>query len=235
MPETDDRDVPLAVVLCGGQSSRMGQDKGGLMFGKERLLQRVCRLTSAAAHSLVVVAAADQRLPELSGCSDKCLVVSDAYPGQGPLGGLLTGMQTLRQKHSPADWARATVWATACDSPFVNPAVIRYLQAKLLQCPRPAIVVQQAGLLHPLAAVYRSSVLPVVGELFDDGVRSLQELLQKLEPEVVAANALQPLDTELLFLHNVNTPADYQAALQKMQQWPDGRHSTDDAVAYDQS
>ena len=54
-----------AVVLCGGESRRMGRAKAWLPFGSEVLLQRVVRLVGAVARPIVVVAAPGQQLPEL--------------------------------------------------------------------------------------------------------------------------------------------------------------------------
>ena len=51
---------PGAVVLCGGESRRMGRPKAWLPFGPERLLQRVVRLVGTVAHPVVVVAAPSQ-------------------------------------------------------------------------------------------------------------------------------------------------------------------------------
>lgn len=53
------------IILCGGQSSRMGQPKAWLPIGGEVFLQRVVRVLSEVVSPIVVVAAAGQDLPEL--------------------------------------------------------------------------------------------------------------------------------------------------------------------------
>ena len=55
-----------AVVLCGGESRRMGRPKAWLEFGKEVMLERVVRLVSTVAWPIVVVAAPGQDLPAAS-------------------------------------------------------------------------------------------------------------------------------------------------------------------------
>ena len=54
-----------ALVLCGGESRRMGEPKAWLPFGRERMLQRVVRLVGTTAEPVVVVAGPDQELPPL--------------------------------------------------------------------------------------------------------------------------------------------------------------------------
>ena len=62
----EDRPMSLgAVILCGGQSRRMGQPKAWLPVRPERMLQRVVRLVSTVAGPIVVVAAPGQELPSL--------------------------------------------------------------------------------------------------------------------------------------------------------------------------
>ena len=65
------------IVLCGGSSRRMGRPKETLPFGPELMLQRVVRLLGQAARPVLVVAAADQSLPELPEAVD---IVRDRLP-----------------------------------------------------------------------------------------------------------------------------------------------------------
>ena len=51
------------IVLCGGQSTRMGRPKAWLPFAGELMLQRVVRLLGTAVQPIVVVAAPEQELP----------------------------------------------------------------------------------------------------------------------------------------------------------------------------
>lgn len=190
-----------AVVLCGGRSARMGQDKATLLFGNETLLQRVCRLTAATAHPIVVVAAAEQQLPDLP---SGVLVIRDRYPNQGPLGGLLTGLQCLRD-HQPDLWPTMMVWASTCDAPFVNDTVIQHLQAQLSQSPESnAVTVTHEGRRNPLAAVYRSQILRNAEALFTSGERRAQALLEQSDVLAIDSSRLVSFDSELLFLKNIN-------------------------------
>ena len=73
------------VVLCGGQSSRMGRPKAWLPFGGEVMLVRVVRLLGEVVSPLVVVAAPGQDVPALPA---DVAVVRDPERGRGPLQGL---------------------------------------------------------------------------------------------------------------------------------------------------
>ncbi len=86
-----------AIVLCGGQSTRMGSSKAMLPFGPERMLQRVVRLVGEAVprENIVVVAAEGQELPPLPG---EIVVTRDRRPNRGPLEGLACGLAALAEK-----------------------------------------------------------------------------------------------------------------------------------------
>ena len=65
-----------ALILCGGESRRMGEPKAWLPFGRERMLQRVARLVAVAAEPIVVVAGPNQQLPPLPGASESFAIRS---------------------------------------------------------------------------------------------------------------------------------------------------------------
>src|SRR5947209_19753423 len=87
--------MTAGIVLCGGQSTRMGQPKAWLPFGDELMLPRVVRLLSEVVSPIVVVAAPGQDLPRLSA---DLILAPDPVPGQGPLQGLATGLAALQNR-----------------------------------------------------------------------------------------------------------------------------------------
>ncbi len=138
------------IVLCGGQSRRMGRPKAWLPFGNELMLPRIVRLLREAMEPVVVVAAPDQDVPALP---SEVQIVRDEEKGRGPLQGLLAGIKALSER---AD----AVYASSCDAPFVRPAFVRRMIELLGQN---AICVPHVDdYQHPLAAVYRVGVRDVI-------------------------------------------------------------------------
>ncbi|HEX2475019.1 MAG TPA: molybdenum cofactor guanylyltransferase, partial [Lacipirellulaceae bacterium] len=138
-----------AIILCGGKSSRMGRDKATLPFGPELMLQRVVRLVGevVAFENMVVVAAPNQLLPALpAGVS----TVRDVQEYRGPLAGLATGLRALADRVDAA-------YVTSCDVPLLIPAFSERMFDLLGDFDIAVPIDAQHH--HPLAAVYRSSVL----------------------------------------------------------------------------
>lgn len=193
-----------AVVLCGGRSSRMGSDKAWLPFGSETLLQRTVRVVSGVVcpQQVVVVAAADQTLPELP---PAVRVVRDAVEYAGPLAGLAPGLQAL----GPQCVAAAVV---GCDTPLLQPGWIAEL-FDLLGDYDAAIALDDRT-WHTLPGVYARRVGARASEYQAAGGRSLKGLLGALRWRPIDVEELRPFDPQLLSLLNVNDPAEYARARQ---------------------
>ena len=193
---------PGAVVLCGGESRRMGRPKAWLPFGPERMLQRVVRLVGTVAQPIVVVAAPDQALPDLPA---DVAIVCDPIAGRGPLQGLAAGLATLPD---PIDLA----YATATDVPFLQPHWITRL-AELLGGDDLAIPCID-GYYHPLAALYRRrAVLPAIEDLLNANRLRPVFLVEAVPARIVTEAEMRAVDPELRSLRNLNHPGDYQQAL----------------------
>src|SRR5579864_5833077 len=144
------------IVLCGGQSSRMGRPKAWLSIAGELMLPRVVRLLSQVVTPLVVVAAPQQEVPPLP---DRVEVVHDEERGRGPLQGLAAGLAALAGRVDAA-------YLSSCDAPFLRPVFVQRLIELLRDN---AICVPRVGEHHhPLAAVYRLSVLDAVRQLLSE-------------------------------------------------------------------
>ncbi len=192
------------VVLCGGQSSRMGRPKAWLSFGKELMLPRVVRLLGEAAAPVVVVAAADQEVPLLP---REIGIVRDPQPSRGPLQGLTAGLEALRGRADAA-------YVSSCDAPFLRPAFVRHLVELLGDF---AICVPEVGgYRHPLAAVYRIEVADVAVRLLAEERLRPTFLFEEVPTRIVQSEELADVDPTLQSLRNLNTPAEYEAALRDL-------------------
>jgi molybdenum cofactor guanylyltransferase len=191
-----------AMVLCGGQSTRMGRPKAWLPFGPERMLQRVVRLLGSVTQTVVVVAAAGQELPELP---PKIVVVRDPVAGRGPLQGLAAGLSALPEEVTLA-------YATATDVPFLEPRWITRL-VELIDGHDLAIP-HINDYYHPLAALYRkSTVLPAIESLLCENRLRPVFLAEAVKTRVVHEAEMRSIDPELQTLRNLNFPEDYEQAL----------------------
>jgi molybdenum cofactor guanylyltransferase len=179
----------------------MGCDKASLPFGPETMLQRVVRLLGEVVHPLVVVAAPEQTLPPLPA---DVLIARDRREGRGPLEGIAAGLTAL------VGCAEAA-YVTSCDVPLLVPGFVQRLIA--LADAADIVVPVEGDLHHPLAAVYRTAVLPHVEALLaEDRLRPVF-LFERVRTRRVPVDDLRAVDPDLRTLANLNRPEDYLAAL----------------------
>jgi molybdenum cofactor guanylyltransferase len=196
-----DRISAGGIVLCGGQSKRMGRPKAWLPFGGETMLERVVRLMSEIVAPIVVVAAPDQEVPPLH---EGVLLTRDEEKGKGPLQGLSAGLQALSGKVDAA-------YLSSCDVPLLRPAFVRRMVDLLGDH---AIGVPYVdGFHHPMAAVYRMGVLDQVNCLLAENRLRPIFLFETVPTRLVESHELLDIDPSLQSLRNLNTPEDYEQAL----------------------
>lgn len=125
----------------------------------------------------------------------------DDAPGNGPLGGLATGLRRIE------GWALTV----AGDMPFLSAAACRYLiERSDSGCD--SIVPVLDGRAQPLHALYHSRCLPAVENALASGSRRMDSFWPELRVRLLSADPLRAFDPDLLSFTNVNTPADWEKA-----------------------
>ena len=182
------------IVLCGGRSTRMGQDKGLMSFGDETMRERVLRRVAEVAEAVIVVGRTDQPGNTLH----------DAIEDQGPLAGIAAGLAA-----STTDLNIVV----ACDLPLVRPAVLKRLIDSIGDADIAVAIVDG----HPsvLCGVYRSRLAAAAQTLLDSGERRVKALLDHLKIVRVNASALIDIDPDLDSFFSVDTPEKHAEALRR--------------------
>lgn len=190
-----------AGILAGGKSSRMGRPKALLPFDGEPLIVHIVRQLQGLLADIVVVAAPEQELPPLP-----VTLVRDDVAYQGPVGGIYYGLRAI---------GKEVCFVTSCDVPFLNLSLISYLISQIENYDVVAPYWQDR--FQPLHAVYRRSVLPLLQQQLERGELRPIFLYEKVRTRKVGEDEIRRFDPEGLSFLNMNTPEDYQAALQRWQ------------------
>ncbi|MFC4737636.1 molybdenum cofactor guanylyltransferase [Bacillus daqingensis] len=187
------------VLLAGGRSSRMGENKA---------LLRINGL-SAAAHTLRSLRVTDEQLCIANEAALKqeldIPVFADKRPFEGPLAGLETAMEQTQ-----------AVWciAAACDMPLISEYIVKLLVQRAAKTNADAVVPEADGRRQPLLAAYRCSLLPLVTACLDEEKRSMGALLDSIkvdtvsEADMMEAGIKKETITQSFF--NMNRPDEYK-------------------------
>ncbi len=178
----------MGFVLAGGRSSRMGRDKALLPFRGGVLIESVAAIVRQAAGDAILVG--NPNLYAGLGFT----VIPDLYPGEGPLGGILTALA-----HSAASWNLVA----ACDMPDLTEDFLGGLLDRAERSGADALLpAGPSGRLEPLCAVYHSRCRPLLERAFAAGTRKIAEALESVKVARLEV-------AEGARFHNINTPEDW--------------------------
>ena len=80
-----------------------------------------------------------------------------------------------------------------------------------------AVVPGDAAFVEPLFACYSKNCIPMIEDLLHQDIRKVQELFRLVRCKLIPSLALREFDPSLRLLRNINSPEDYQAALDELE------------------
>jgi molybdopterin-guanine dinucleotide biosynthesis protein A len=193
-------------VLAGGGSTRFGRDKALVPFGGMPLLLRVVEALRDCSAEVALIASS-QKYGELD---RRLQIVEDRWPGEGPLGGIITALQNTAATRPPSKWNLVM----SCDLPFVSTEWLSEM-IRRAQVAAPEVQVVLPHSEHgpePLCACYRTDAADALKSVFDDGVRRVTEALKQVRTEVLDESVWKRFDSAGRLFWNMNTPQDFAEA-----------------------
>jgi molybdopterin-guanine dinucleotide biosynthesis protein A len=198
------------IVLAGGASLRLGQDKALVKVAGQPLVERVADVLRSLVREIVLVTPSPERLAWLG-----LPTVGDVYPGVGTLGGLHAGLAAIEKPYG---------LVVGCDMPFLNRDLLAYMIA---QTGENEVIMPRVGRFYePLHAIYARSVLPVLEERILAGQRRIRQACAGLRTRYIHEDEIVAFDPDQVSFFNVNTPEDLaraQAVLEHEAVWKTGR------------
>ena len=181
--------VTLA-ILAGGQSSRMNyRNKAFLSYQEKTFVERLIEAGSDF-EEVIIVANTKEAYENFN-----LQVVSDVYPGKGPLSGIHTALRVAKT---------STVLCVACDMPLTSREVLNGLAQ--ISGDYDVLVPEYEGRLQPLCAIYSKKIKNKVEEQLKKDDFKLQYFIRQLNYQVIRELPYRPFkSTDFL---NVNTPTD---------------------------
>lgn len=189
-------------VMAGGESSRFGSDKALAELGGKPMILRMAELLGQVAKETFVVGGAEKHVRLGVNC------ISDRWPGQGPLGGIITAL--LHSQSHAADCAWNLI--VSCDMPFLTVDWLKFLAERAARSSAQVLLPHSASGPEPLCACYRTDAAERLRSVFEPGVRKITEALKQLETEVLDERDCKRFDTSGRLFWNMNTLADCEEA-----------------------
>jgi len=187
------------LVLAGGRSRRMGQDKAALSMNGKALLTHALELTKQVCYPVFISLRPEQEVPPPT-VVHEAKAIHDQYGEIGPLGGILTALNA----YPDPPWL-----VIAVDLPRLDRHTLEYLIAHRDPGKRFTAYRGRDNLPEPLCAIYEPQSRAILMDYFSNA-RSLSPRKIFIEEK---AHLLSPPNPEAL--DNVNTPEEFEEALKK--------------------
>ena len=189
------------IILAGGKGRRLGREKAKVELDGASLLERAIKRLAPLSNEVVIVKAPKQILPPLNIPDQQLVIVTDVLPEKGPLIGIYSGLKASRASKS---------FVVACDMPFVNLDIARYLISK--SAGYEITIPASDGYIEPLHAVYSKDCLEKAKSMIESGIFNISYLVNNSKVKHVNKSEMDHLDTNRLTYFNINTADDYNKA-----------------------
>ncbi|NCO73801.1 MAG: molybdenum cofactor guanylyltransferase [Cyanobacteria bacterium] len=183
----------VTVILAGGKSSRMGEDKSLLEINGEVFLRNIYHIAQQCTEEVYVICPKPKKYISIL---PFCNFIPESQFFQGPLMAFHEALNYVQ-----SDW----VLLLACDLPFLTVIELKYWINSLCNLPENimAFLPKNEKGWDCLCGFYRPSCRESLQKYLSQGNRSFQQWLnQEKVAEILVKNR------EILF--NCNTPQDYE-------------------------
>lgn len=193
------------VILAGGLSSRMGQDKSRIRLGGTALIDRAARRLRPQVSAVAVNANG----PVLFERGEELPVFADLDAARaGPLGGVLAALDYARRDHPDASHV-ATV---PTDSPFFPTDLVARF-SRVIDAPDRIAVARSASGLHPVFALWPVALAADLADwLAGGGALRVRSYLERHQAREVTFPLIETARGDFDPFFNINTPDDLDEA-----------------------
>jgi molybdenum cofactor guanylyltransferase len=198
------------IILCGGRSRRMGQDKGLMALKGRPMILYVLETIAGLCDDIIIVLRDEKQVEEYLKILDRetlenlnlalgvnLNIYTDLIKDQGPLSGIASGLSHIKSDHA---------LIIPCDSPFSSKVFVRKMYGYAQQGGFDLYIPRWPdGRLDPLHAVYHKNSGQVMEELLSKGVREVRSLVNHLNVKYIR---VESLDKTGRCFKNLNKPED---------------------------
>ncbi|MBS1232826.1 MAG: molybdenum cofactor guanylyltransferase [Nitrospirae bacterium] len=184
-----------ALILAGGENTRIPVPKGFLVINNQRILDRNIHLFKGIFKRILI----STNSPELY-FSAGALMVGDIIPQKGPMTGIYSALMLPDVQ---------AVFVTACDMPFINVILVEEILTRW-DGRKDAVIPVYRNRPEPLFGIYAKRIACVMEDSIRKGEKSLRAFLGKIDVRYVEEEEVRRMDPEGKSFVNINTLEDYQ-------------------------
>ena len=183
-------------IMAGGQSSRIGTDKSFVLFEGRPMIENVLDTVSGLGDETLLITNKPDEYEHLN-----LSMVSDVYPGLGPLGGIFTAVHAASHPHT---------LIVACDMPWLNRPLLEYMIS--LRQTADVVVPRWEKFPEPLHAIYSKACLDPIEEKLKARMLKITVFFGQVNVRFVEREEIERFDEDGRSFANINSPQDLKEA-----------------------
>ena len=198
--------IKSCIILCGGQSRRMGQDKGSMIIQDKPMIKHILSTLNHHIDEAIIVLNDKSRVDRYSefinsnDYSYQITFLEDKIKNKGPLPGIMTGLGKIHSNYA---------LVLPCDSPYVSEKYIETIFSQI-DVNYQAIVpyhdeTNRLKTSEPLHSIYKKEIIADIEKLVNDDILHIKGLIEKIDTKFVLIDNKKIEKKEF---RNLNRPED---------------------------
>lgn len=198
--------IKSCIILCGGQSRRMGQDKGSMIIQDKPMIKHILSTLNHHIDEAIIVLNDKSRIDRYSefinsnDYSYQITFLEDKIKNKGPLPGIMTGLGKINSNYA---------LVLPCDSPYVSEKYIETIFSQI-DVNYQAIVpyhdeTNRLKTSEPLHSIYKKEIIADIEKLVNDDILHIKGLIEKIDTKFVLIDNKKIEKKEF---RNLNRPED---------------------------
>ncbi len=202
----NDENIKSCIILCGGQSRRMGRDKGSMIIQDKPMIKHILSTLNHQIDEVLIVLNDQNRIDrymEFINPQDYTYTITfleDKIKNKGPMPGIMTGLLKIR-----SDYALIL----PCDSPYVSEKYVQSIFEELSDDYQAIVPYHDPNdklkTSEPLHSIYNKNVIPLIEDLVNEDILHIKGLIEKIDAKFVLIDNKKIEKKEF---KNLNRPED---------------------------
>ncbi|MCL2321857.1 MAG: molybdenum cofactor guanylyltransferase [Oscillospiraceae bacterium] len=185
-------DFKSCVILCGGQSLRMGFDKSLIKIQGEYLIDIIAKKLLNIFHEVLLIVNNREKFKHFN-----YRILEDDEKYRGSAYGIYTALKNIRSKYA---------FIIACDMPFVNLELINYMIERAIN--KDAVIPKNGPFIEPLYGIYSRGMVNIFKREIENGDFKISNILKYFNVEYIDEKIIRGFDSELSLFTNLNSLSD---------------------------
>ena len=202
----NNENIKSCIILCGGQSRRMGQDKGSMIIQNKPMIKHILSTLNNHIDEAIIVLNDQTRIDKYNKFINPkeytypITFLEDKIKNKGPLPGIMTGLMEIT-----SDYALIL----PCDSPYVSAEYIKTIFSHIDENYQAIVPYHDDNnklkTSEPLHSIYKKDIIPEIEKLVNEDTLHIKGLIEKIDTKFILIDNKKIEKKEF---KNLNRPED---------------------------